>query len=187
MQNLTIYYSTTTCLSGTEIHIALTTIIRANHIKYSYKYIWAALEEVDEDPNNKKNIITIYTRASVPKLNHICPKNTNSNNKAWNQEYVWAKSHGFPDENQIVYTDIHHLVPADMGQNSVRQDHDFQVFQVGGPMWEPIDVVKGQIARMMFYIEVRYDGNTTTDDETPNLKLVNRTTYGKKLPEFGNL
>jgi len=189
--DLDTYYSTTTGLSGEYLRTALNTVIRANHHKYSYKCIWAALEEVDEDPNEPNNIRTIYTQVSVPKLNRVCPNNTNSNRDAWNREHVWAKSHGFPDERQMAYTDIHHLVPANADQNSMRQDRDFQVFRVGGAMWEPVDAVKGQIARMMFYMEVRYDGNSTstkTDaDTTPNLKLVNTTTYGKRMPKFGNL
>ncbi|WP_211678472.1 endonuclease [Moritella sp. 36] len=38
--------------------------------------------------------------------------------------------------------------------------------------WEPRDEVKGDIARMMFYMDVRYAGQ---DSDVPNLELVNYT------------
>jgi len=47
--------------------------------------------------------------------------------------------------------------------------------------WEPPDRVKGDVARMMFYMAVRYEG----DNDTYDLELLNKTgTYG---PKFGKL
>ena len=48
-------------------------------------------------------------------------------NNSWNREHVWPKSHGFPDQDDIAYTDVHNLKPADRSVNSSRgtKDYDF--------------------------------------------------------------
>ena len=44
--------------------------------------------------------------------------------------------------------------------------------------WEPRDEVKGDVARMMFYMDVRYAGATA--DGTPDLVLVDNIGTGKR-------
>ena len=58
--------------------------------------------------------------------------------------------------------------------------------------WEPPQAAKGQIARMMLYMDVRYEGND--DSQTPDLTLVDRSTQAKNpdpnltfFPELGYL
>ncbi|MEH7783921.1 ribonuclease, partial [Bacillus thuringiensis] len=41
-----------------------------------------------EDPNNKNNVILLYTGRSQGKLTNGSGVNN------WNREHVWAKSHG---------------------------------------------------------------------------------------------
>ena len=39
-----------------------------NHTKLSYSAVWEALRDTDEDPNNKNNVILLYTGRSQRNL-----------------------------------------------------------------------------------------------------------------------
>jgi len=187
------YYSSTSGLSGKDLKAELNTIIK-DHERYSYNCVWVALAETDEDEKNPENVIAIYTQRSIPKLRRDCGgASIGTLNDTWNREHIWAKSHGFPNQRQHAHTDFHHLRPADKSVNSDRSNYDFQTggtpngecteCKEGDGTWEPPDKVKGEIARMMFYMAVRYEGND--DSETPDLELVDRATG--KDPNFGYL
>lgn len=177
--------------------------ISEGQIQLSYSEAWTALTHTDEDPANPSNLILLYKGLSIPKNHNASTKpadvTTEEHNDYWNREHVWAKSHGFPNESQQGYTDIHHLRPADKTVNSARGNKDFNAG--GNPnsetninfstpdSWEPRDAVKGDVARMMLYMDLRYDLGTATG--MPDLVLVDKvgtsstTTDGKA--EFGKL
>jgi uncharacterized protein len=86
-------------------------------------------------------------------------------------------SHGFPSQGQLAHTDIHHLRPADVTCNSDRGNLDFDESDFAHPdgaswrdgdSFEPRDAVKGDVARMLFYMDVRYAGA----DGMPDLALI---------------
>lgn len=121
-------------------------------------------------------------------------------NNAWNREHVWSKLHGFKKESQHAYTDLHHIVAADSSVNTDRSDNDFAnggaadseclECREGVGTWEPPASVKGDIARMMFYMATRYEGNDGSG--TPDLELVKstntpRTTFEDGYGHFGHL
>lgn len=113
---------------------------------------------------------------------------------AWNREHVWASSHGFASSSQHGHTDAHHLRASDKSVNADREDHDFGYApapngiadtecthcreDVSRGVWEAPDVVKGDIARMMFYVDTRYDGTDVAQTDTPDVSLVPNTTSG---------
>jgi endonuclease I len=120
----------------------------------------------------------------------------------WNREHVWAQSHGI-DEALPAYTDLHHLRATDTSVNGVRGDKDFKnvthnsgnlvndTYGSGstynytdGTYFEARDEVKGDVARMLFYMAVRYEGGME-----PNLELVNgtTTTTGNTLGDLASL
>jgi len=186
-----IYYASAIGLSGTELKSVLNSIIRG-HKKYNYGCVWTALAETDADALNPDHVISIYTRNSIARLDRDCGSANKYSLDAWNREHIWPKSHGFPSQGQDAYTDIHHIVPADKSTNTDRSDNDFKSGGVpddeclgcyedkfnGGSTWEPPDIVKGQIARMLFYMDTRYDGSDYDESDTPNLTLVDdSTTY----------
>lgn len=85
----------------------------------------------------------------------------------WNKEHVWAKSHGFPTKSAYPYRDLHHLRPTETTINSRRGNSDFG--EVNNPtgedeygnkwtssVFEPRDEVKGDVARIIFYMATRY-------------------------------
>jgi serine protease len=178
------YYSSANSLSGEFLKAELNLIIR-DHYRYNYKCAWTALAETDADEENSDSVVGIYTRRSITRLDRVCGGNDTGD--AWNREHVWAKSHGFPKQGQHAYTDIHHLVPADSSVNRDRSNYDFKLGGIsndecdgcrvnlkGDNTFEPPDAVKGQIARIMFYMDTHYEGNDQERTRTPDLTLVDR-------------
>ncbi|MCS3902195.1 endonuclease I [Methylohalomonas lacus] len=120
----------------------------------------------------------------------------------WSREHIWPKSRGFPRQSQDGYTDLHHLRPADRSLNGAHRNYGYDD---GGERvmdrlsdgsevattarldrdrasFEPPDRAKGQVARMLFYMAVRYEG----DGDMPDLELVNRTELTDE-PRIGRL
>lgn len=176
-----VYYAGANAASDDTFRSTLITDISANQKQFTYSEVWTALTYTDQDPNNSDNIILIYSARSIPKKDNGSG-NASTNQDFWNREHVWPKSHGFPEQYQRGYTDIHHLRPADVSMNTKRSNRDFDAG--GDPVaeapansfstdtWEPRDAVKGDVARMMFYMDVRYD--TGTDSTMPDLQLVDQ-------------
>lgn len=146
----------------------LCTIISRNHTRTSYGSGMAPIL-VESDPAlGKSNQITcFYTGVAY--------------SSGWNKEHVWCKSHGFPSSSTDPYCDLHHLRPTKESINSSRGNKDFG--EVSNPtgqdeygnkwnsgVFEPRDEVKGDVARILFYMATRYS-------EAPfSLKLVNSIT-----------
>ncbi|WP_409254333.1 endonuclease [Bacillus sp. SCS-153A] len=157
------YYKSAEGKTGNELKAALHTIID-DHTTLSYSAVWDALRYTDEDPANPNNVLLLYSGRSQSKY-------TNGGGvDDWNREHVWAKSHGDFGTAQGPGTDLHHLRPTDVTVNSSRGNLDFDN---GGSLhgeapgnyydndsWEPRDEVKGDIARMLFYMAVRYEGDS---------------------------
>lgn len=164
------YYVNAIGKTGVALRVALNEAAARHHARMSYSAVWDALKYTDEDPANTANVILLYTGRSQAKT-HNASGNA-SDPDAWNREHVWAKSHGFPDEGQWGHTDIHHLRPADVSVNSTRgnKDFDWGGSAIGeapgnltdGNSFEPRAAVKGDVARMMFYMAMRYEGNDNT-------------------------
>lgn len=184
------YYANAIGKSGTTLKTSLNLIIQ-DQTHFSYAQVWDGLNYTDEDPNNSNNVILLYTGRSEPKTNRA---GMSSSLDAWNREHVWAKSHGFPNSSQHAYTDLNHLRPADVTVNSTRGNKDFALG--GTPLseapanktdsdsFEPADMVKGDVARMVFYMDVRYQGGDNSG--TPDLSIAKGMT-GEGEPLLGDL
>ena len=175
------YYSSAMGLDGDSLKSALNTIIR-DHQDYSYTpCVWDILEITDEDPNDPNSIIAFYTQRSILKANRDQGGNTPD---FWNREHIWPRSHGFPSNSQHAHNDVHALRPTDKSVNEDRADDDFAtggspdfectLCNEGPGTWEPPPLVKGDTARMMFYMDVRYEGGD--DSGVADLELVDALT-----------
>jgi serine protease len=69
--------------------------------------------------------------------------------------------------------------------NGGRQHGECRACRLDADSWEVPATVKGDVARMLFYMDVRYEG--TGGDQTPDLKLVNTKTTDSRRPELGRL
>lgn len=180
------YYDDAEGLSGNELKSALHNIIKG-HVEFSYNDLRDfLLRETDEDPNNSNNVILFYTGRSQD-------KNTfGGNANDWNREHVWAKSHGDFGTTPPAGTDCHHMKPTDASVNSTRGNLDFDMG--GNPIaeapgcyydsdsFEPRDAVKGDVARILFYMAVRYEGGANE----PDLEVVDEVNTSPN-PKHGKL
>jgi len=201
------YYDQANNLSSDELKEALHQII-SNHVIFPYTSnstdTWDILQQSDQDPNENNNMILVYTGRSQEKGyrdgsgNYSQYENGNgTQSNSWNREHIWPKSHGFPDEDDNAYTDVHNLKPCDRSVNSSRgtKDFDFGGNQhseasdclTDSDSWEPPDYVKGDIARILFYMVIRYDPGVDHENNTFDLELVDYTTPNNTDPILGKL
>ncbi|WP_435201132.1 endonuclease [Janibacter sp. GS2] len=162
------YYAGTEGLSGQALKEELHSII-SNQTVLSYDDVWEGLKDVDEDTQDTGSVRLLYSGTTSPKGNNGGAVDN------WNREHVWAKSHGDFGTSRGPGTDLHHLRPTDVTVNSARGNLDFDT---GGTenaeapgnyadddSWEPRDEVKGDVARMIFYMAVRYESGDRVDLE----------------------
>jgi endonuclease I len=172
------YYANALGKTGTALRSSLHTIIKTQ-TTLTYDQVWDALKDTDQDPNNSSNVIEIYSGRSISKsLN-------GGGVDDWNREHVWAKSHGDFGTATGPGTDVHHLRPEDVTVNSTRSNKDFDnggaaVSQCSdcwsdADSFEPRDAVKGDVARMILYMAIRYEGDDGWPDLEPNQSTANGT------------
>lgn len=180
------YYDDAIGLTGDELKTALHNIIK-DHVEYSYSDLRDfILKNTDEDPDNSNNVILIHSGISRSKSQF------GGNVGNWNREHVWAKSHGDFGTTPPAGTDAHHIRPADVVVNSTRGNLDYDdggspvancpTCKVDGDSFETRDGAKGDVARMIFYMAVRYEG----DGGEPDLEVVDQVNTAPN-PEHGKL
>ncbi len=190
------YYSDAMGKSGVELKEVLNEIIK-DHTEFSYRASYSILEILDQDPCNPNHVIGIYSGYSMNARRQY------DSGRGWNREHVWAKSKGDFGTTKGAGTDLHHLRAADVSTNSARNNRLFQLCDTpyedtkgnytgisesrtcsSNWAWEPRDEVKGDVARILFYMATRYEG---VGDE-PDLELINRLLEkGSKDPYHGLL
>lgn len=171
------YYDDAAGLSGPALESALHDIISTDVDALSYAQVWNALKVTDEDPSDSSRVLTLYSGLSLPKSDN------GGGVDQWNREHVWAKSHGDFGTATGPGTDLHHLRPEDVTVNSDRGNLDFDEGgtendeapgnYADGDSWEPRDEVKGDVARMIFYMSVRYEGGDGFADLEVNDRVGN--------------
>jgi endonuclease I len=180
------YYASALGKSGDSLKNALHSIISTGVTKLSYDAVWNALKVTDQDPSNSSNVILLYSGISRSKTLN------GGDSGDWNREHVYAKSHGDFGTTAGPGTDLHHLRPEDVAVNALRDNKDFDTggsAATGAPgnytdsdSWEPRNAVKGDVARMIFYMAVRYEG----DDGFADLEVNNSVSNGSN-PYIGKL
>lgn len=150
------YYESCRGKKGEELKRALHNIID-DHEEFSYgNSIDGYMKSIDEDINDTSKMHFIYTG--------ITSKDT-----SFNKEHVWAKSHGGFDTKKPAGSDLHNLRPCNSNLNSTRGNLDFDMGGTllsqyngnnrRGSTFEPSDFSKGDVARTIFYMAVRYEGD----------------------------
>ena len=186
------YYSTAENKSDQSLRSALHNIID-DHTTYSYTSsstdTWDILRESDADPNNANNVLLVYTRESVNGAQEY------SGGAGWNREHVWAKSRGDFGNATGAGTDVHNLRASNIGVNSTRSNFNFDdctssscentfgnYYSSSSLIFEPRDEDKGDVARIIFYMDVRYEGDNGELDLEMTESLLSTTT---KIPRHG--
>lgn len=169
------YYQNAQNQTGNALKSSLHEIIN-DHLEFQYSTVKQIIRQADEDPNNPDNLILIFTGWSIPKANFAVYLDSVD---YWNREHIWAKSHGDFGTDPGPGTDVHALRPVDNSVNNAKSNKDYdnggtQYFDAGVPTgcftdadsWEPIDEHKGDVARMIFYMDARYQGTNGELDLT---------------------
>ena len=161
-------------LTGTALKSALATkIINTHTNSLSYSQIWDASKVTDLNPSNNAEVLLIYgyENGSDGDSGNDRERAINSTCGAgscvglWNREHVFANALASPSLDDSgtsgpPYADAHNLRPCDSPTNSSRGNNKFASGTgnagavTGG--WYPGDEWKGDVARMMMYMYLRY-------------------------------
>jgi endonuclease I len=182
------YYDSTNGLSGPALRAELHRLVKTPHVPLTYTATRPALEVCDQDPANANNVLLIYSRRSEPKSNFV--NSPPQNATEWNREHLWPNSRGINSDGAD-YADLFNLRAADVEVNAARENLAFEESDTGGLLvpgsaeapqtsrdsnsWEPPPLVKGDIARAMFYMALRYDADGPQEPDlqlTDNMALV---------------
>ncbi|CDC68598.1 MAG TPA: hypothetical protein DCR62_02785 [Acholeplasmatales bacterium] len=167
------YYAAAKDLTGTALKNKLRSIISTNVKNTTYSFLTSSngLPYTDADPEIAGNIILFYGKVSVKA------------SSSWNREHVWPKSRGW-FKTSGAGADIHHIRPEDMNVNTKRgnlimgivsggKNNQYTNGVSGGyynsNLYEPIDSVKGDIARIYMYMLIRY---AQTDSSYPITNVI---------------
>ncbi|MFA7422174.1 MAG: endonuclease [Acholeplasmataceae bacterium] len=142
------YYQGADGLYGLDLISFLNNLI-SDYKYYSYDAARYILDETDADPNNSNNVILVYSGESISN-EWDCAGGT----CVWNREHVWPQS--LLDYDTTMSSDIHNLKPSDPSYNSSRGNKYFGN-ETTPQTYEPRDEVKGDIARILFYMDIMYD------------------------------
>ncbi len=148
------YYDSIKNLVGDALKEALSVLITTTHTNIvNYDFAKSAYVLTDPDFDYPGNITLFYTGKSTSGIW--------DNGVTWNREHVWPKSLSgglYTDvkgSDKNAGTDLHQLRPASSSINSSRGNKPY------GPTtdniyFEPRDEIKGDVARIIFYMNIRY-------------------------------
>ena len=170
---LTAYYSTLPITTDSDLNFKFV----SNHTSDKHTTILSYgerhnfLYNADEDAANTANVILMYNSESRDEREYTSGNNPHSP-QTFNTEHVYPQSRL---EAANAVTDLHHLRSCDANVNSNRSNFPFVdasgTFElINGNSWYPGDEWKGDVARMMMYLNVRY-GETFEKVGTLNLFL----------------
>jgi endonuclease I len=178
-------------LTGSAFRDELATKIISTHTNMlSYSEARECIKIIDLEPGQNQNVLLIYGFSP-----NICPNFSSDDNDhrrrykedfggsancEWNREHTFPKSLGDPNLGTSgPGADVHHLRASDVQRNGQRGSKKFADGSgnsgvVNSNFWYPGDEWKGDVARMMMYMYLRYGnqcyptlvgtGSTTSND-----------------------
>lgn len=191
------YYQSADDSSASSLRESLHSIIASQKKKYPYSDsghtsdVYAMLDIIDQDVfSDGDYIYCLLTGKVMPGRKGFGSQGTN----VWNREHIWAKTWGFPTEDVLPYVDLNHLRAADSYANSTFHNDrhyddvsnnqasiDYYGQKYNSEFYEPRDCAKGDIARMIFYMDIRYEGDKDKDGGYELAIVENyKTYYGTK-------
>ena len=195
------YYQHVNTSSPAQLRCSLHETIKG-HTVYPYSgsgtNTWTILEIAQQDPNDPSKIIDVYRNRSYVT---VTDRAGSGGGLTYNREHTWPNSLGFANSSLAAYTDTHMLWLSDKDQNASRGNKPYANCPsgcselatetnngVGGPghsnwvktpdgstgSFEVWDHRKGEMARAMFYMAIRYEGisaEAAHDGVIPDLEL----------------
>lgn len=196
--NLGAYYENVNLSSPAQLRCSLHETIKG-HTIYPYsgsgENTWTILEIAQQDPANANRIIDVYRNRSYATGSD---RAGTGGGITYNREHTWPNSLGFASNTLAAYTDTHMLWLSDTNQNSDRGNKPYANCPsasgctelatevnngVGGPgqsnwvktpdgnsgSFEVWNHRKGEMARAMFYMAIRYEGISAEDAHDGNI------------------
>lgn len=188
------YYDSLEGLSGAALKQAVQDIIADPNVvrAHSYGDVVEILFNADQNPANNNQVWLMYVERPQTKIDYQTGASIVG---FWNREHIWPQSRGgfsggtssFPDgidiwlptnANDILtgHSDAHHLRSEDGQENSSRGNRDYGLSDYNGPNGN-VGSWKGDVARSLFYMAVRYNG----------LNLVNGNPPDNTMGQMGDL
>lgn len=168
------YYDSANGLTGNDLRAALHNIIKNDeHVSYT-PGIWNAYQTTDLQTGTNY-IWDIYSDFNFTYSTNQCGSYQGEGD-CYNREHLWAQS--WTNSDATEQTDLHHIYPTDGYVNQQRGNYAFGEVNnatwtshngsklgscktslgYSGTVFEPIDEYKGDIARALMYVSVRYYG-----------------------------
>ena len=169
------YYATVEGLEGQELMDELNTIVTTNMVGIDYAGAKEALANADVDPNDATKVLTIYSRESVNRV---------WDSDSWHREHVWPNSRlgiervGESEISQA--SDLHNLRAIVPSVNSSRSNKVYGP-ETGADTYFPGDQDKGDVARILFYMVIRYPQLQLVEEVLENDPDTNYTPAGAKM------
>ena len=134
-----------------------------------------------DSQGNDQKIVLLYSSVSVTQ-----DEWAGSGSVGWNREHVWPQSLG-GFKTSGAGADLHHVRPADYSLNGKRGNKLYGNVEGGSPVtgtsivsgmvggeskddyFEPLDNVKGDVARICLYVFARYGGEITECSKITNV------------------
>jgi endonuclease I len=150
-----------------EVISDLTRAMHTTILSYGERHEY--LYDADEDLDNPDNVILIYSGESRYWEEYTSESNSYSP-QTFNTEHTFPRSRLTSDE---ALTDLHHLRVADDEVNELRSNNPYtdgsgDYKSVNDAAFFPGDEWKGDVARMILYLNVRYNEDIT---KVGNLEL----------------
>ncbi len=182
------YYDSLEGKSGATLKQAIQDIIANPAVVRAHTYgdIINILKTADQNPENNNQVWLIYTEQPRSKIDY---QTGNSIIGKWNREHIYCQSRGnfgdlynLPPDGINVWastgpndigaglSDAHHLRAVDGQENSSRNNRNYGV-DYNGPIANPTSSWKGDVARAVFYMAVRYNGLNVVNGN-PNENIV---------------
>ena len=188
------YYNSANGLTGHQLKVALHGIIKG-HTSISYAQLWNAFWSTDNKGNGVVwDMYSDRPNGTPPYVYYLGQDqcgNYSGEGDCYNREHSWPQS--WFNNDGIARTDLHHIFPVDGWVNNKRANFAFG--EVGSASWtsqngsklgscktpgfsgtvfEPIDEYKGDFARAIMYMSVRYyteDGSWSSSDMTTKSEI----------------
>ncbi|MBR5616492.1 MAG: endonuclease [Clostridia bacterium] len=174
-------YETLAQLSEAELLASLRSLMTTTHTKKTSYSDCRDMSVNTDCQGGDGKIVLLYTSSVVTRNDFI-----GSGSIGWNREHVWPKSlGGFGNEG--AGADLHHVRPDDVTTNAVRANDKYGNVtngkdvkgsslvggavggKSGGGYFEPLDNVKGDVARICLYVYVRYGGELSQCNKITNV------------------
>jgi endonuclease I/chitodextrinase len=184
------YNGTNINQNGNALKSSLATLISSNTVNLSYTPgVWDALKQTDLDPTDPTKVLLIYgyNDSDTDIVNdRTRAKDANGGNQGnWNREHVYPRSLGNPNlGSEGPGSDAHHLRASDITLNATRNNFPFGTGSgnsklINGTFFYPGDEWKGDVARMVMYMYVRY-GNQCL----PNVVAQGSNAFSADIPDI---